>query len=179
MWFADALTLSRIPLALVFWWTYGNAAASVAVVALAALTDAVDGRVARHFKHRRGLPGNAPSRGDWLDPIADKLFVLAVVATIAVHEHADVPWAVFALIVARELFFVPLALLSALRVVKRPPRRELRAAPIGKVATIAQFCAIGALLLAPAAAPALAVMAAVTGVAAIVRYAVAAIAPAP
>jgi phosphatidylglycerophosphate synthase len=178
MWFADALTLARIPLAVLFWWTYGDAAWSFAVVALAALTDTIDGHVARHSKRRRGLPDDAPSRGDWLDPIADKLFVGVVIATVVAHR--DAPLAVLGLIAAREVFFLPLAALAGLGVVRRPPRHELRAARIGKWCTVAQLCALGAVVVAPASAVtlALAIVAGVTGVAAVVRYAVAAVAPA-
>jgi phosphatidylglycerophosphate synthase len=171
MWIADALTLSRIPLAAVFWWTYGDPWWSAVVVALAALTDTIDGTVARHEKQRRGLRADAPSRGDWLDPIADKLFVVVVVATIVAHGDASL--VVLGLIVARELFFVPLAALAGLGVVPRPPRHELRAARIGKWCTVLQLVALAAVVIAPASAGTLvlAIGAAVTGVAAIVRYA--------
>ena len=174
MWIADALTLSRIPLAAVFWWTYGDPVWSAAVVALAALTDGIDGTIARRSKRKRGLPEDAPSRGDWLDPIADKLFVVVVVATVL--AHGDAPLTVLGLIVARELFFVPLALGAALGVVHRPPRHELRAARIGKACTIVQLVALAAVVVAPASGItlALAIGAAVTGVAAVVRYAAAA-----
>src|SRR5690242_11415311 len=138
MWLADALTLVRIPLALVFALTYGGGPAVPAIViALAAASDLADGRVARRARRRRGIPPTAPSRGDWLDPIADKLFVVVVAATIVAHDHP--PLAVVALVLARELFYLPLAALAGLGLIRRPPRRELRAAPIGKIATAAQL----------------------------------------
>jgi phosphatidylglycerophosphate synthase len=65
VWLAHALTLSRIPLALALWWTWGDPVWSVAIVAAAALTDTADGRVAR-WAQRRGARG--PDIGGWLEP---------------------------------------------------------------------------------------------------------------
>src|SRR4051812_9684951 len=104
MWLANALTLSRIPLAVVFWMTYGDPRLSIALVGLAALTDAADGTVARWAQRRRG---GAPrsTAGEWLDPLADKIFVIGVLGAIQVHDPA--PWGLIALIAARELVLIP------------------------------------------------------------------------
>ena len=64
MWIAHALTLSRIPIGVVFWLTYGDWRWSLALVVLAALTDAVDGNVARWWKRRTG--DTRPSIGEWM-----------------------------------------------------------------------------------------------------------------
>ena len=98
------MTLSRIPLAAVLWWVWGDPAWSAALVVLAGITDAADGRVARWIK-RRG--GTGPDIGGWLDPAVDKLFVAVVLAAIWVHTgRADV----IALVGARELVLVPLTI---------------------------------------------------------------------
>ena len=79
MWIAHALTLSRIPIALALWSVWGDPVWSLALVALAALTDTLDGNVAR-WRKRRGSTG--PDIGGWLDPVVDKLFVVIVLGAI-------------------------------------------------------------------------------------------------
>lgn len=88
MWLAHALTLSRIPLAVALWGTYGEPAWSSALIVLAGLTDAADGNVARWMR-RRGR--TRPDIGGWLDPLVDKLFVVAVLALVWIR--ADQPLA--------------------------------------------------------------------------------------
>jgi phosphatidylglycerophosphate synthase len=143
VWFAHALTLSRIPLALALWWAWGDAAWSVAILAIAAATDTADGRVARRAK-RRGARG--PDIGGWLDPAVDKLFVAIVLAAIWVHGHLADRAAVIALISARELVLVPLV---AVHLARRRPHAPLRADRLGKLATVAQFIALCVIALAP------------------------------
>lgn len=162
MWLAHALTLSRLPLALALWWAYSDPRASLALVVLAALTDAADGNVARWMK-RRGR--TRPDIGGWLDPLVDKLFVAIVLAVVWLRAGE---WRIVLLIGARELLFVPLAALYAAR---RPALGALRADPIGKAATIAQFAALAAVLAAPAWALPAAIAAAALGLAAIGHYA--------
>ena len=142
MWLAHALTLLRIPLAVVFWLTYGNWRWSLVLVVLAAASDAVDGTVARWAKRKSG--DTRPSIGEWLDPLADKAFIILVLGAIQMHDPA--PWGVVALIVARELVLVPLAALYRL-VAHGRGEHAFQAAPIGKAATIAEFLAIAALVL--------------------------------
>jgi cardiolipin synthase (CMP-forming) len=161
MWFAHALTLSRIPLALGLWWTYGDPARSLALVVIAALTDAADGNVAR-WMQRRGH--TRPNIGGWLDPLVDKLFVVIVLALIWVRAGEPL---VVVLVGARELLFVPLAAIYAAR---RARFGELHADPIGKAATIAQFVALAAVLAAPSWALPVAIAAAALGLTAVAHY---------
>jgi cardiolipin synthase len=161
---AHALTLSRIPLAVVFWLTYGDHAWSVALVGLAALTDAADGTVARRAMRRSGATRSA---GEWLDPLADKVFVIGVLGAIQAHDPA--PWALVALIAARELVLIPLAALYRVIVPSRMPH-AFKAGPIGKAATIAELAAVAALIFdSPLALP-LAIAAATLGLAAVAAY---------
>jgi phosphatidylglycerophosphate synthase len=143
VWYAHALTLSRIPLAVALCWAWGNAAWSVAILAIAAATDTLDGRVARRAK-RRGAPG--PDIGGWLDPAVDKLFVAIVLAAIWVGAPLAHRAAVIALIGARELVLVPLV---AVYLARRRPHAPLRADRLGKTATVAQFIALCVIVLAP------------------------------
>jgi|SRR5688572_13257915 phosphatidylglycerophosphate synthase len=163
MWIAHALTLSRIPLAIALWWAYGDAAATVTLVGLAALTDTLDGHVARAMK-RRGVRG--PDIGGWLDPLVDKLFVVAALVVIAGHG-GDLR--VLALIGARELVMVPLV---AIYLARSRPHRELRADVYGKAATVAQFVALAIVLGAPSWGLPAAIVAAVLGLTAVVHYAI-------
>ena len=164
MWFAHALTLSRIPLALAVWWAWGHPAWSAAIIALAGLTDTADGRVARRAR-RRGARG--PDIGGWLDPVVDKLFVAIVLAAIWVRSQIAYPVAVIALVGARELVLVPLV---ALYLVRRRPHRPLHADALGKIATIAQLIALCVIALAPGYALPAAAIAAALGLAAAGHY---------
>lgn len=166
MWLAHALTLSRIPIAVVFWLTYGyGPAISLSLVVLAALTDAADGNVARWARRRSGDTG--ASAGEWLDPLADKAFILIVLAAIQVHDPA--PWSLIALIIARELVLLPLAAIYRL-VSHARIEHAFQAEAIGKAATIAELVAIATLIAyRPILAP-LALTAAALGLLAVVHY---------
>lgn len=162
MWLAHVLTLSRLPIAFALTQTFGDRAWSAALVLLAAATDAIDGTVARWVRHRGG---SGPDIGGWLDPLVDKLFVLTVLATIWWHTRDT---QLIALIATREVLFAPLALVY---LVRRVPRDQLAARPIGKAATIAQFCACAVAVVDPRYAWPLAFAAAALGLAAILDYA--------
>jgi len=163
MWLAHALTLSRLPIAIGLTQTYGNIAWSVALIALAALTDALDGTVAR-WMQRRGH--TRPDIGGWLDPLVDKIFVVIVLATIWVHTHDAL---LIGLIAAREIVLVPLVIAYLAR---RQPTSHLHADAIGKAATIAQFVACAVAVAAPQLAMPVAVIAAGLGLAAVAHYVV-------
>ena len=167
MWLANALTISRIPIAVVFWLTYGDWRWSLALVALAAATDAADGNVARWSRRRTG--DTRPSAGEWLDPVADKAFIIIVLAAIQVHDPA--PWGLIALIVARELVIIPLGAIYRI-VVRRAGRGEhaFQAGALGKAATVAELFAIGALILRSVAVYPLAIASAVLGLLAVGQY---------
>jgi len=112
----------------------GDASLALFVFLGAAATDALDGPLAR----RRG----ATAFGATLDPLADKVLVIATLAALVIRGIAPA-WAVF-LIIARELV--------AIEVRARSPR-AVAASADGKAKTVLQVTAI-ALLLATAAWPA-------------------------
>jgi cardiolipin synthase len=166
MWIAHLLTVSRVPLALAFWPIAAQPAMATAVLAAAAATDLVDGRVAR-WARAHGATGRVATLGAWLDPVCDKIFAVLVLAAIAVELHA--PLAILALIGARELVVGPAAIVYRVTSLHRRFPYE-GAATIGKLATATQFLAIGALVLHLAAALALAMLAAALGLAAAAAY---------
>lgn len=167
MWLAHGLTLVRIPLAIALWWVWGDPLGSAVIIALAALSDIADGRVARRAK-RRGASG--PDIGGWLDPAVDKVFVAIVLAVIWVHaplDHLVHPFVVIALIGARELVLVPLV---AIYLARYPEHPALHADRFGKLATIAQFVALCVIAVAPSHAVPAAVVAGTLGMVAAGHY---------
>lgn len=158
MWPAHALTLSRVPLAIGLWFVHGIPA--VALVGVAALTDMLDGTVARWLQ-RRGH--TSPDIGGWLDPLVDKLFVVIVLASVA----REVDPAILLLLAAREILQVPVAIVYLARHVAL---RELHADLLGKVATVVQLIALGVVLGLPRFALPAALIAGAFGIAAAVHY---------
>ena len=161
LWIAHALTLVRIPLAIAFYFTYDTPHLALAAIGTAALTDTLDGTVARALK-RRGAGG--PDIGGWLDPAMDKIFVVLVVIALWLRTHDAL---LLVLVGARELLFVPLA---AVYLARRQVRATLHADPIGKAATVAQFCTLAVIVAWPRYALPAAIVTAALGVAAVVGY---------
>jgi phosphatidylglycerophosphate synthase len=169
MWLAHLLTLSRLPLAALFWFVADRPDAAIAVLAAAGVTDLLDGRLARADRRRRGAPEDAGGIGGWLDPLCDKAFVIAVL--IAIWARHDPPVPVVVAIAARELVLVPAVIVYRVTpAVRARLRYRFRAGPIGKAATACQFVAILSVLTLPALAPALAALAAIVGLLAAARY---------
>jgi len=111
-----------------------NIAASAVFIA-AAITDWLDGWVARKY-------GLHSAFGEFLDPVADKLMV-AVTLFLIVQENPTVPLAIMsAVIVGREIS------ISALRewMAELGERARVRVANVGKIKTIAQLISIVVLL---------------------------------
>jgi phosphatidylglycerophosphate synthase len=171
----NLLSLSRIPLGGAFWLTLGPTAAesvwAFAVMAVAAVTDVLDGHLARRQARKAGDAQAEPGGGTgaWLDPICDKLFIAAVLAAIIVRRHP--PPLLIGLILTRELVQVPLGV--AYRFIPTLHswlRYDFRASVLGKAATVAQFLAIAALILDHPAIEIFALIAFALGIAALVVY---------
>lgn len=90
--------------------------------ALAGISDGVDGYIARHF-------GQDSQLGTYLDPLADKALTIAVFA--AFTAAGTLPWALFALVVARDIGIVAGAVLMA----RRGEAAAIRPLMISKVNT--------------------------------------------
>ncbi|HEX5581369.1 MAG TPA: CDP-alcohol phosphatidyltransferase family protein [Gemmatimonadaceae bacterium] len=154
----NAVSLSRLVLASLFL-VVPNQPARVAIVAVAGATDMLDGWLARRTR-------TASRFGAIVDPIADRLFVLAVI--LAFLLEGALTWGQTLLLLSRDVattigFFVARAV-SWLRPV------ELKARLPGKVVTVLQMAVLVAVLLVPAAVHALVLLVAVASVVAIADY---------
>ncbi len=139
----NVLTMSRIVMIPIFvvifylpmQWSY---MVSAAIFALAAITDWLDGYLARK------LDQSTPF-GAFLDPVADKLMV-AVALAVLIEEHAAVLLTIPAtIIIGREI------VISALRewMAEMGSRASVAVSYIGKIKTTAQMVAIIGLLAFP------------------------------
>ncbi len=123
----NALTISRLvaipPLMILLLADFpGHDQVAAAVFVLFSLTDTMDGQLARRTKTVSDL-------GKFLDPLADKLFVLSALIVL-VQEGMVAAWVVV-VIFAREL------LITLLRTVAAGQGHALPAAPLGKTKTVA------------------------------------------
>jgi cardiolipin synthase (CMP-forming) len=171
MWLAHALTLSRLALAGLFWPAVERPWWALGVLALAGLTDIVDGQIARLVRRRRQQSGQPPPSllGEWLDPICDKTFVVSVL--VALWAGPGLPLPLLLAIATREIILVPIAALYRLTPALRARLHyRFRAGVLGKAATIAQFLAITAILFRDPRAPLAAIAASVIGACAAVAY---------
>ncbi len=133
----NALTLSRlvaIPLLMVLLLVSfpGHDQIAAALFILFSFTDTLDGELAR----RTGVVSDL---GKFLDPLADKLFVLSVLIVL-VQEGLVAAWVVV-VIFSREL------IITILRSVAASQGRVIAAAPLGKTKTVTQMSAVTLLIL--------------------------------
>ena len=157
---AEQVFRQRVPGEKIWWWpnvlTYGRIAAvpilaalllyggngarwiAVAIYIVAAITDFLDGYLARLWKQQSAL-------GRMLDPIADKVLVSVVLLALAADGilSGGHLWAAF-IIIAREV------LVSGLREVLLELRVSVPVTQIAKWKTTAQLIAIGFLIAGPA-----------------------------
>ncbi len=117
----------------------GDHTSALALFLLAAVTDALDGFLARRFKQ-------TTRTGAYFDPITDKIFLSA--AYIALAAAAQVPWWIVILIFARDVLIV-----SGAAVIRaRTGNRQFPPSLWGKASTFLQIaCAIALLVHGPTA----------------------------
>lgn len=133
----NALTISRLvaipPLMMLLIARFpGHDQLAAALFIVFSLTDTLDGEIAR----RRGTVSDF---GKFLDPLADKLFVLSVLIVL-VQEGLVAAWVVV-VIFSREL------IITILRSVAATQGRVIAAAPLGKTKTVMQMSAVALLIL--------------------------------
>ena len=196
----DLLSLVRLPLGVAFVPLAGRPTAALAVLALAAVSDVLDGWLARRRPQwliwepsegslrpsaphppplprslrsasptlpRRSVASKArrlPTRlgwGEWLDPVCDKFFIMAVMAGLYLFRHPSL--AILLPILTREAAILVLFLVHRLVPSLRGVPYDYRAHVLGKATTAAQFLAATALLLAHPAAKYLAALCALLG----------------
>ena len=133
----NALTASRlvaipILMALLIMRFPGHDQVAAALFIVFSFTDTLDGQLARRS-------GTVSDFGKFLDPLADKLFVLSVLIVL-VQEGLVAAWVVV-VIFSREL------IITILRSVAANQGRIISAAPLGKTKTITQMGAVALLIL--------------------------------
>jgi phosphatidylglycerophosphate synthase len=152
----NLLSASRLPIAAAFF-VVEEARWRGALLLIGALTDALDGLTARHFR----LQSRA---GTIIDPLFDKLFVLVVLAAFLTGPRLG--WAEFLLLIARDVYIA-----LAYVVVKVLGFRVVWAPRLaGKLVTFLQVITLFVLLVVPQALGALVVAVAVASAVAIVDY---------
>jgi cardiolipin synthase (CMP-forming) len=132
----NLLTLARLLLApFVFRAiTDGRHTAALVLFFCAALTDGLDGMLARRF-------GQTTSVGAFLDPIADKLLLSGVFLALAIA--GSVPWWLVIVVLGRDVFL----LASSGIVMLFTDIRQFQPSVWGKISTLVQIvCAIAWLL---------------------------------
>lgn len=127
---ADVLTALRIPLAI------GFLAAErmwerIAILALAAISDFLDGPVARRF--------GASAFGAVLDPIADKLFMACAFGVVAFSGRLE--WYEIAVVLLRDIVAAAAFAITAIsrRPSAIPARLGGKAVTLGQLLTLAAF----------------------------------------
>lgn len=134
---ANAFTMLRVALVpviavLVFagggdarWWAFG-------IFVFAALTDSIDGWVARQLV-------GVTRWGQLADPLADKLLIIGSLAVLAVND--ELPWWAVLVIILREVW------VTVQRTVMVRQGVVMPASPFGKVKTVSQVVAVTLYLL--------------------------------
>jgi cardiolipin synthase len=102
---------------------------ALAVLTAAALSDVVDGTVARLLKQETPL-------GVALDPIADKLLMTTAYLTLAFRDA--LPWWLTIMVISRDVVIIITALLISLVAGYRPFRPSI----LGKASTVAQVATV-------------------------------------
>jgi cardiolipin synthase (CMP-forming) len=126
--------LLGVPLFLFLFLVARADAAAVVVLAVGGTSDWVDGWIARRL-------GQVSRLGELLDPLADRLYILATLVAFTVREV--VPWQFTAALLARELL-----LLGSLGVLRRHGYGPPPVHYVGKTATFLLLAAFPILLLA-------------------------------
>jgi CDP-diacylglycerol---glycerol-3-phosphate 3-phosphatidyltransferase len=128
--FADFLTLLRLPLAVVFV-ALPDALVRLAVLALAAATDLLDGFLARRFGSSRF--------GSFIDPVADKLFMAS--GFLVVLLSGRLAWYEIVGVLFRDLVATGAFVVTAIsgRAMAIPARLGGKAVTVAQVLTLVAF----------------------------------------
>jgi cardiolipin synthase len=117
----------------------GQSKRALLIVVVAAVSDALDGFIARFFNQESLL-------GTYLDPLADKLLVMSAYITLALpglHRGFQIPAWVTVVVIARDVLLVIVALVLYLAAgVRRFPPSAL-----SKITTLFQLAAVVIVLL--------------------------------
>ena len=166
MGLADLLSLVRVPLGALFVLALQQPArpvVGIAILVAAGVSDVLDGWAARRDPRNVG-----PHRGDWLDPLCDKVFVGAVMGGLFLGGRAAA--APLLLTITRELLQAVAMIVYKTVPALRRRRYNYRAHRLGKATTLVQFFTAAALTWETPLAWPLAGLSAAMGVAAVVLY---------
>ncbi|MCX5795022.1 MAG: hypothetical protein NTY77_05980 [Elusimicrobia bacterium] len=166
----NLVSLSRIPMGALVWLRPLDPAYVLGLMALAAASDVLDGRLERHSRANQAHPGRLePSIGVWLDPLCDKIFILSLLAAVMLARRPA--FFLLPLIAAREIIQTLASLgwrfIPRLRAHLCP---RFRASAMGKAATTGQFLTIGAVIIGHPSQVPLAVLTGALGLAAGINY---------
>ncbi len=131
----NLLSILRIGLAAFFPFCPGTWRLSVVVAG--ALSDFLDGQIARRYRV-------TTTKGGLLDAVADKLFAVAVLVTLSLDEF--LPWWQAAMVLARDFTIGGVATYAALTR-QWSAFRRMTPRPLGRATTVAQFALFCWLLL--------------------------------
>lgn len=136
----NLLTLLRILLVPCFVYVYWNIPADgfywpIVLLAFSGLTDIADGMIARKFNMITPL-------GRFLDPVADKLTIAAVVICLALRH--PILWILFGIYAIKEIILVSIGLISL-----KSWRNSIAAKWYGKAATVCLYILMFAVMLFP------------------------------
>jgi CDP-diacylglycerol--glycerol-3-phosphate 3-phosphatidyltransferase/cardiolipin synthase len=135
----NVLSLTRVPLGAVFPLTIHRPHLAVLVLVAAAVTDVVDGWWAR-------TRGQVTTFGAVLDPVSDKLFVVAVVTTLV--ATGALGWRAVLCLATRDIGEAPLVMWFLLSAHMRARRAKNPGANVpGKLATALQFACVALAIL--------------------------------
>lgn len=143
---ANLLSFARLPLAALLWVMPHEPAWVLSLLAIAGVTDVLDGWVVRRWQARRwrrrepGAYAATVARGEVIDAFADKVMVVSAVALLA--YAASPPIWVLVVLATREILFVPLMIAYRFAPADLRERIDFTAGVPGKAATIAQFSAL-------------------------------------
>lgn len=127
----NALTIARIVLTpvmliLLISNTFFGTVGALALLIFGAISDYLDGKIARSFKVGSRL-------GQFLDPLADKVLVLGTFVVLAILVPNTVPWWAVALIALRDV------VVTIMRSWSESKGRSFRTLPIAKAKTGVQL----------------------------------------
>ncbi len=136
----NILTISRIillPVLIGLFFVPGACAAwaALAIYIFCAVTDFLDGYVARKYNVTSGV-------GTFLDPISDKIMVVSLLMAMAAFDRLDGIWVVPAIIILSREFFV-----SGLREYLGPKNVKVPVSQLAKWKTAFQMVALGFLVI--------------------------------
>lgn len=157
----NTISLSRVVLALAFV-LVSDPWDRIALIAVAGLTDFMDGWLARHEK-------SASTAGALLDPLADRIFVLVAISTYLVEGELGTSQYFIFLIrdIATAVGFLVAKIIPTLR------PAVFRARMLGKVVTVMQLVALVVILVMPELTDALILTIGVFSIASVVDYTIA------